>query len=372
MARRTPAPSSIRSGHRAMCLTTACLTALSAVLAVGGPGAVAPAEACSLAMWADNGKTIVVGRNVDWIEDPKTDLWALPRGVKRTGTVKGKAAEWTSKYASLVGIAYNSLVNTGINEKGLTANCLWLATGDHGARDESVPGISESEWPLFYLDNFATVAEAVEYTKAHPMQVRGTRLGPPPTPLSMQHLTLQDATGDSAVIEYVNGELTIFHDRKYRIVTNEPTYDLQIKNLKQYEGFGGEKPLPGTTEAADRFVRGAYYLSHLPKPDSERAAIAGMLSVMRSMAQPMGTPDPARPNISMTVSTAVFDLTRRGVYFQAASSPYPIWVLIDKLNLAEGQPALKLENLSTVDRIGDVSDKMEKVKVPTFTLSPGE
>jgi choloylglycine hydrolase len=343
---------------RALALVTAACAAASASNA---------ARACSLALWADTGRSVVVGRNVDWIEDPKTDLWAMPRGVKRQGSVSGKPLEWTSKYSSIVGVAYDSMVNTGMNEKGLAANCLWLATGDHGPRDNDLPGISESEWPQFYLDSFATVKEAVEYTEANKFQVRGTKLGPF---ASMQHLTIQDATGDSAVFEYEKGVLKIYHSPKYKVVTNEPTYDLQIQNLKQYVGFGGEKPLPGTTEAADRFVRGAYYLTHLPKPTTDRETIAGMISVMRSMSQPMGTPDPSRPNISMTVCTVVFDLTRHAIYYEAMSSPYPIWVWLDRLDLAEGRKPLRLADINKVDRIGDVTDKM--AEAPPFKYSPGE
>lgn len=335
--------------------------ALTALAVSGG------ARACSLALWADSGRSVVVGRNVDWIEDPKTDLWAMPRGVQRQGSVSGKRLEWTSKYSSISGVAYDAMVNTGMNEKGLAANCLWLATGDHGPRKEEMPGLSESEWPQFYLDMFATVAEAVEHTKSHPFQVRGTPLGPY---VSKQHLTIQDATGDSAVFEYVGGELHIYHDRACKIVTNEPTYDLQMKNLKQYKGFGGEKPLPGATDAADRFVRGAYYLDRLPKPATDRATIAAMLSVMRSMAQPMGTPDPTRPNISMTVCTSVFDLTRKGVYYQSMTSPYPVWVWLDKIDLAEGKPARKLADINQTDKMGDLTAEMKEA--PLFTFSPGE
>jgi choloylglycine hydrolase len=211
------------------------------------------------------------------------------------------------------------------------------------------------------------VAEAVEHTRANRFQVRGTKLGPF---VSKQHLTLQDPTGDSAVLEYVGGELKIYHDPRCKIVTNEPTYDKQIENLKTYKGFGGDKALPGTTEAADRFVRGAYYLTHLPKPSSDRETIAGMLSVMRSMSQPMGTPDPARPNISMTVCTVVFDLTRRAVYYEASTSPYPIWVFLDRLDLEEGRPARKLADINKVDRIGDVTDQM--AEATPFKFSPGE
>ncbi len=111
--------------------------------------------------WADNGRTVVLARNVDWAENPKTDLLVLPRGVKRKGTAAGKPAEWSSKYASIVGVAYDNSVNTGMNEKGLAAKCMWLATRDAGTRDEGVLGLSEAERPMFYLDQFAAVVEAV-------------------------------------------------------------------------------------------------------------------------------------------------------------------------------------------------------------------
>ena len=82
------------------------------------------------------------------------------------------------------------------------------------------------------------------------------------------------------------------------------------------------------------------------------------------------SPDPARPNISMTVCTVVFDLTRRGFYYQASTSPYPVWVWLEKLDLAEGRKALKLADINKVDRIGDMTEKM--IEAPLFKFSPGE
>jgi len=39
------------------------------------------------------------------------------------------------------------------------------------------------------------------------------------------------------------------HDRRFTVMTNEPTYDKQIENLKQYRSFGGDKPLPRRAHA---------------------------------------------------------------------------------------------------------------------------
>ena len=47
------------------------------------------------------------------------------------------------------------------------------------------------------------------------------------------HLAIEDASGDSAVIEFVNGKQVVHHGREYRIMTNDPPYDQQLALLKQ-------------------------------------------------------------------------------------------------------------------------------------------
>jgi surface antigen len=44
--------------------------------------------------------------------------------------------------------------------------------------------------------------------------------------------------------------------------------------------LGGKKPLPGTAEAEDRFVRGAHFPTQLPdNPSSYQEAVAGVLQM---------------------------------------------------------------------------------------------
>ena len=139
----------------------------------------------------------------------------------------------------------------------------------------------------YYLDNFATVAEAVAATKSFQLQSfkithKGEQVEGP------IHVSLADATGDSAIIEILDGEVVIHHGKQYTVMTNSPPYDEQLVLIKQYQGLGGNKPLPGTADADDRFVRGAYYLTKLPEvPESYQEAVAGVLSVMRNMATPI-------------------------------------------------------------------------------------
>jgi len=58
------------------------------------------------------------------------------------------------------------------------------------------------------------------------------------------HLVIGDRAGDSAIIEIINGKPEIYHGRAYRVMTNSPTYDKQLPELKRYQGFGGQKPPP--------------------------------------------------------------------------------------------------------------------------------
>src|SRR5699024_6416212 len=115
------------------------------------------------------------------------------------------------------------------------------------------------------------------------------------------HLALDDATGDSAIIEYLDGQAHVHHSRDHRVMTNSPTYDQQIELLKRWEGLGGDQPLPGDTLAEHRFARAAYYVDRLPRPETELEAIAGMFSVIRNAAQPFRIPDEGRPDASQTI-----------------------------------------------------------------------
>jgi penicillin V acylase-like amidase (Ntn superfamily) len=323
---------------------------------------------CTRALWSSGGVPgkgiVVVGRNMDWMEDTRTNLWALPRGISRDGMTSGETVRWTSKYGSVVAAMYDVVCVDGVNEEGLAVSGLYLSEADYGERDERRPGLAISVYGQFLLDLFATVAEAVAWCQGSDYQVCVAPLGSSGRP-GTGHIALADAGGDSAVIEFLDGVQRIHHGRQFTTLTNSPPYDEQLASLPRYAGFGGTLPLPGTTQADDRFVRTAYYLSHLPATDDERQAIASVLSVTRGAAQPFGTVDPARPNISATRWSTVADLTHKVYYFESTTSPNIVWTRLGDLDFSPGGPALKLDLVSLPDRVGDVSGEF----APGETLS---
>lgn len=249
-------------------------------------------NACTRIVYTPQVNMTLVGNNMDWYDEMNTHLIMYPRGIRHEGRVSGVNLKWQSRYASLVTTAYDSFTTNGMNESGFAAHILGLDGSDYGTRDESEPGLLIVSWVQFYLDNFATVKEAIDYTKSHPFQVVGISL--PNLGTTQLHLALEDANGDSAVIEYVEGKAHIYHGSEYNILTNEPTLDKQIANLNQYQGFGGDKPLPGSTYPSDRFVRASYYMSHLPQPNNTLDGILQVFSLLENAGQPFGINSPKR------------------------------------------------------------------------------
>ena len=128
------------------------------------------------------------------------------------------------------------------------------------------------------------------------------------------HLAISDATGDSAIFQYVDGKLVIYHSKDYKVLTNSPTYDKQLAIMEYWKSAGGlTKSLPGTSNAADRFVRASFLLGALPVETSKsyisgapqqkfhfQAAMA-VLSLMRSIGTPLGFSLADQPWVSSTI-----------------------------------------------------------------------
>src|SRR5690606_5440128 len=90
------------------------------------------------------------------------------------------------------------------------------------------------------------------------------------------HLAIEDATGDSAILELEAGKLAVHHGRQFTLMTNDPTYDEQLALLakQDFSHPTRELPLPGNVNPVDRFQRAAYYSALLPEPTGIRQGVA--------------------------------------------------------------------------------------------------
>lgn len=81
---------------------------------------------CTRVLWGDANGAVLVGRNMDYHRDLATNLWKLPRGIKRDDGVNG-ALSWTARYGSVAITALDMMTVDGLNEAGLSGHILWLA-----------------------------------------------------------------------------------------------------------------------------------------------------------------------------------------------------------------------------------------------------
>ncbi len=324
---------------------------------------------CTRVLWAPGDGQVFVGRTQDWTEKANSSFRVYPRGIARSGAVAENPHKWTSKYGSLVITGYDLATHEGVNEKGLSAQILYLAgESDYGKRDPKLEGIGVTQWVQYFLDNYATVAEAVEAQKTFAFQIDSLIL-PNGFP-TLVHLSLSDKSGDSAVIEYIGGKPQVYHDRRFTVMTNEPTYDKQIENLKQYRSFGGDKPLPGERTSTDRFVRAAYYANNLSKPANADEGAAFIFSVIRNVSVPFGKADPEKPNVSSTIFRSVMDLTGGRYYFESTYAPNVVWIDYGKLDFSKGKPERELQVEKKIFSLsGDVTNQLEKAKPFVFGMN---
>ncbi len=297
-----------------------------------------------------------MGRTMDWMEDLKTDLWTFPAGIKRSGNSDApQSLTWTSKYGSIIASAYNIGTTDGVNTEGLCANLLYLSTANYGTQKPDRKNLSILIWAQYFLDNYATVEEAVnEFGKDFVNIVAN------PLPNGSQasvHLAIADRSGDNAIFEYVDAKLIIHHNKKYNVMTNEPTYEKQLAFNDYWQELKGAF-LPGTDNPSDRFVRASYFLNHAKQTSNAEEAIAVVFSIMRNVSVPMmAQADPTHPNIASTLWRSAADLKNDIYYFESSERPNVFWVDLKKLDLKKGVPIKKLPLQQGEIYAGEVSSK---------------
>lgn len=325
-------------------IIAACATVL-----FGLAGVQSEADACTRFVYHGAGNEIFTGRSMDYKIDTGTHLWMFPRGMQRSGETGPDTLKWTSRYGSVIASAYDISTTDGMNEAGLVANLLWLAESEYPERNSGKPGLAISVWTQYMLDNFATVDEAVKALADEPFTLVSDA-APGEQRLATLHLSLSDASGDSAIIEYIKGKQVIHHSRDYKVMTNSPIFEEQLALESYWRQIGGTVMLPGTNRASDRFARAAFYIDAIPKSTDPVESTASVFGVIRNVSVPYGITTPDQPNISSTRWRTVSDQSRMRYYFESALAPNVFWVDLKKIDFSEGKGKVKRLDLGNQQR----------------------
>jgi len=318
---------------------------------------------------------VFTARTTDLCIDLPYDIAIYPRGMKDNGKVsKGQQLEWTSRYASIM-VRENKpplLADVeGVNEKGLGVNLLYLGGTKYESKNLNKPGISMYIWAKYVMDNYATVNEVLAGLRQYqlviePVKIAGNRLILP------MHFSIEDASGDNAVIEFLNGKMKVFHNKKYSTMTNEPSYDKQLANLAKVQKTSNysKDHLPGGANSANRFVRAHFYSSNLPKKvDDNIDAVENMFSAISGVFVPyyagydkqcgLISGNPNAGDAWPTQWVSITDQKNHVLYLIDGKSGNQLSVHLDKFNIGTGNP-VRVLSPSRLNLSNDVSNEFTK------------
>lgn len=298
---------------------------------------VQPAHGCTRVYYETANGTFITARTMDWVDDMQQELWVFPRGMDRNGGVGPDSIKWKSHFGSVVTAVFSAGSVDGMNEEGLAGNILYLAEADYGSNNR--PGqvkLSVGAWLQYVLDNFESVALAIDALRSDKINIIAPVL--PDGKASTAHMSISDARNDSAILEYIGGQLKIHHDPKYKVMTNSPPYNEQLDIERYWEGVKGVAFLPGTHRAADRFARTSWNLKAMPSFHGDYA-VAAVFSLVRYVSVPLGVKDPEKPWMATTQWRNVADHDELRYYFESTASPGMMWVDLDNHNITDfGKP----------------------------------
>lgn len=295
--------------------------------------------------------SVVVARTVEWaLGDAHHDRFAIfPRGHRYTAlTPEGHGGmRWQGRHGFVTVTAYGQPYGPdGLNEAGLYVGvyyfpgCCSLAPYDPAQAERTA---SVGDFMQWLLSSFVTVAEVRAHLhEVRVVDVQDARFGGAPLPF---HWKIADASGEAIVVEIVEGGEVRVHGAFLGVITNSPTYDWHLTNLRNYIGlspaprepialeglrlapFGsgsGLLGLPGDFTPPSRFVRAAVLTATARPLADAHDAVFEAFRILDSFNIPVGVTGPAGRTAadiaSATQVTTACDLAHRAVYFHTMAN----------------------------------------------------
>ena len=218
------------------------LTLIGVIVLLSAP--VKTAFACTGITLKGADGSIVVARTFEWgAFDFGSRVLVVPRDHEIVShTPDGSPGlTYTTKYG-VVGIDAAGELGTaeGMNEEGLVVGAFYLPgfaefqPYDKSTADKS---LGPTELMLYLLSQFKTVEEVregLDKIRVVPVVLEALGIAAP------LHYRVVDSAGNHLIIEYIKGgELTLF-EAPLKVITNSPTYDWHMNNVRNYIGLSSQ------------------------------------------------------------------------------------------------------------------------------------
>lgn len=325
------------------CLQGSCRRVLRGTAIISLSSALAfaqSAQACTSFLLRTSDGGAVYGRTMEFGFQLTSEAIVVPRQFPFAATGPGgkPGLVWTSRYAAVGLNAYGVTVLTdGMNEKGLAGGILYFpgyAGYSDPAKTDPAKALAPWEFLTWALTSFATVAEVKgALARVAIIDIAQPNLGTTPP----FHYALHDASGASLVIEPVNGTLKVY-DNPLGVMTNAPTFDWHLTNLKNYvkvspvnaeavtidgqtiSSFGqgsGLLGIPGDPTPPSRFIRALGYTISVRKLPSGEQSVRLAEHILNDFDIPMGFIQPGKDEqtpMEYTQWSTIADLTTKRYY----------------------------------------------------------
>jgi choloylglycine hydrolase len=339
------------------------------------------ADACTgLQVKATDG-SVVPARTLEFAIPLHSNVIVVPRGYGMVGTLPDgkRGLKWTSKYAFIGANAGGQpVILDGFNEKGLYFGLFYfpaLADFPKLTAENAPRAIAAYQFGNWLLSNFATVEEARAALEAIvPVAIPGGLGGIGST---SYHFWISDTSGNGIVVEPIGGKLLV-HENTLGVMTNAPTYDWHMTNIRNYVNLNaiGPAPLklgadtfqalsqgsglhgiPGDFTSPSRFLRAAFFVSLLPKVKSGDEAVFQAFHLLNNFDIPKGaseTVKDGKKSYDTTQWSSANDLAKKRYYFRTYQD-YGVRV-IDLMKLDLNAKEIKTIKMDGVQSAVDVTD----------------
>ena len=275
-----------------------------------------PVQACTGVSLQSADGGVVAGRTVEWsLSDAMHYRMAIfPRNREYSAIVPGNRTgmKWTGQYGFVSMTAYGQDYGPdGLNEQGLYVGMYYLpGFAEYSAYDpeHSEKSLSVGDFMQWLLSNFRTIDEVLaNLNQVYVVHVEDERFGGAPLPF---HWKISDPSGKSIIIEFVNGGNMKIYDAFLGVITNAPTYDWHLTNLRNYIGLApnpretltidevnlsalgagsGMIGLPGDFTPPSRFIRAAAFTASVRPLAVARDAVFEAFRILDSFNIPLGS-----------------------------------------------------------------------------------
>ncbi|MEO9931557.1 linear amide C-N hydrolase [Rhodopirellula bahusiensis] len=303
---------------------------------------VQPASACTVMRMTIHGQ-LVIARNHDW---PFGEAMVITnhRGIEKTSLAPIKPATWVSKYGSVSFCQFGREIPfAGMNEKGLTVDLLRLPQTTFPdpvdvEADPKLTAVNAIQWVQYQLDTAETVAEVVDSLL--------TVVPIPMLPMvETVHYFVTDATGDVAVVEFLDGKAVVRHGDDYRWDDGKPKTHACVLANSSWQDSQTEQIKDGSLL---RYGRGVRLVEMAGNLDGETVPVDYANRCLQMVAQG-----------PLTQWNLIYQPEERRIHFRTQRSPQRRWIDLDDLSFDPGQTPQAIDIDQNID--GNVATHMKAV-----------